>query len=123
MTDEVFDLDAARAAQADASRRPLPVALGGKTFYLKRPLPLGVAVALGEGDWKFVVECLFGEQAREAWAAGLNSDDVILIMDRLTGGPGKSGTSSGSSRGGKTSKSTSKRTTASTRPASPAAAS
>lgn len=123
MSEEVFDLDAARAALADDSRRPLPVTFGGRTFHVNRPVALGVAFGLAEGDWKLVVDGLFGEQAREAIAAGLNSDDVILILDRLTGGPGKSGTSSASSKGGKTSKPTSKRTTASTRRRSPAAGS
>ena len=114
MTDDTFDLDAARLAEADASRRPLPVRLGGKTFQVPRPLPLGVGFGLAEGDWKLVVDSLFGEQAREAVTAGLTSDDVILILDRLTGGPGKSGSSSGSSRNGRTSKPTSKRSTGST---------
>lgn len=121
MTDEVFDLDAARAALADDSRRPLPVVLGGKTFHVSRPVPLGVGFGLADGDWKLVVDSLFGEQARDAMAAGLDSNDVILILDQLTGGPGKSATSSGSSKGGKTSKPTSKRTTGSTRRGSPAA--
>lgn len=121
MTDEVFDLDAARAALADDSRRPLPVEFGGKTFYISRPVALGVGFGLAEGNWKLVVDSLFGEQAADAIAAGLNSDDVILILDRLTGGPGKSGKSSASSKGGKTSKPTSKPTTASTRRRSPAA--
>ena len=111
MTDEVLDLDAARAAEADSSRRPLLVRRGGKEFSIARPLPLAVTFAASEGDWKGIVRGLFGERSDEALEAGLTREDVSDIFDRLMGGPGKSESSSGSSRSGRKSKSTSKSTT------------
>lgn len=121
MTDEVLDLDAARAADADANRKPLVVRLGGQVFHVPRPLPLAVSFAAAEGDWRGMVTGLFGEQADAALAVGLTRDDVADVFERLMGGPGKSPTSAGSSAGGRKSKPTSKSTTASTRRKKPPA--
>lgn len=112
MSEEVFDLDAARAAEADASRRPLKVKLGGEVFSIARPLPLAVTFAAAEGDWKGIITGLFGERVDAALAAGLTKEDVQAIFDQLMGGPGKSRKSAGSSpTSGRKSRSTSKSTT------------
>lgn len=115
MSDEVLDLDAARAADADANRRPLSVRLGGQVFAVPRPFPLAVSFAAAEGDWRGMVTGLFGDQADAVLEAGLTQSDVADIFERLMGGPGKSPTSAGSSANGRKSKPTSKSTTASTR--------
>lgn len=117
MTDEVFDLDAARAAEADAALRPLKVVLGGQTFSINRPLPLAVSFAAAEGNWRGIVTGLFGADADAALAAGLTTEDVSKLFDRLMGGPGKSKTSVGSSAtGGEKSKRISRGSTDSTPP-------
>lgn len=115
MTEEVFDLDAARAADADASRQPFPFRFGGKVFHIPRPLPLKVSFAFGDGDWKGIVRGLFGDQADEVLDLGLSSDDAIMLVNQMLGGQGKSKASHGSSpTGGRKSKPTSNGTTEST---------
>lgn len=88
-----LDLDKARAARDDADRKPLEVKLGGKKFKASRPVTLATIVAVGElqeGDisgLKRAIVGIFGEaQAAAVLAAGLDFEDVPLVLAALLGG-------------------------------------
>lgn len=96
MTDSL-DLDAAREARKDDEAEPLPIKLDGKTFHAIRPLRLSVAVAAAEGNVPAAIRGLFGEQAHAVLEAGLDLQDLRLIVDRLIAGSGKAGPGNASS--------------------------
>lgn len=107
-----FDLDAARAAADDASRKPWPFIFRGKEFHVIRPAPIGAIIAIVDSDFRTGTKLLFGEEAQEVLAAGLDILDLRLILDELVGGQGEESASSGSSgKDGVKSRRTSKLTT------------
>lgn len=83
----VLDLDAARAA-ADEANGPLPVVIGGTRFHAARPLPVSVAIAAAAGDVVGMCRGMFGEQTDDVIAAGINIDELKVIIDRIVGRPG-----------------------------------
>lgn len=94
MTD-VLDLDAARKAQADGLRKPLEVKLAGKTFKVQRPVPLSVFVAVQLGNVPEAIDGLFGKDAQRLLAAGLDVEDLKLILQEAIG-KGEASASAGS---------------------------
>lgn len=88
-----IDLDAARRAQAELEQQDDPpvVILGGKTFELPAKLPAKVIVALAQVRRKnveFFVDVfdgLFGENADEVLALGLELDELDTIIDGAYG--------------------------------------
>lgn len=80
-----IDLDAARKAQADGLRKPLTVKLGGKQYKAIRPVPLSVFVSAQLGDVPAAINGLFGADAEKVLAAGLDIEDLKLILEEVVG--------------------------------------
>lgn len=80
-----LDLDAARKAQADGLRKPLTVKLGGKQYKVARPIPLSVFVSVQLGDVPTAINGLFGKDAEKILAAGLDAEDLKLILEEAVG--------------------------------------
>lgn len=94
----VIDLDASRAARAEAAGVPVVVKLGGREFTLPVELPFLFADHLAEGELRRAFDALLGEQASEFWKLGVTLPDVEAFAEQVTGAYGMAeGDSSASS--------------------------
>ena len=103
-TDDVriIDLDAKRAARAEARKdhKPITIRLDGVDYELPAEMPADFADLVTGGDFKAGFRALLGAAAFETfWAAGISVDDLREFADAIApayGLGGDSGNSSGS---------------------------
>jgi hypothetical protein len=117
-----LDLDAARAARAEARGEPPTVTLGGETFTLPVEIPMRYIWALVEGDDMDALKVLFNGQLDRFLATEPSGQDIVALVagvPKLYGmasqgeSPASAGSSSnGSSRSRPTSPATTKSTSA-----------
>ena len=76
-----INLDAARAARAEASREPVTLTLDGKDITLPIELPADFALKASEGDLRGAVVALLGDDAD--WFFGLrpSMDDLNALVE------------------------------------------
>jgi len=97
VTKRHFDLDAVRAARAEAQAEAPAVTFGGKEYQLPTEMPWAVVEAAASGDATGVVEAvkaLLGDQWEDFASHGLSVADMIDLMEHIGalygGEPGKS---------------------------------
>lgn len=78
--DEVFDLDATRAANP---REPFRFTFGGKQYWIDLPISFKALWAIRDGDVVALVPALFGDQADELIEAGLTADHVSRLVEEM----------------------------------------
>jgi hypothetical protein len=111
-----IDLDAARAARAEAAGEPPTVKLSGRTFTLPHELGVRFATIIADGDVEEAVRYLFNGQADAFWELDPHPEDIKAFFAGLRTvygiDPGESSASSTSSgNGGGPSRPTSPATT------------
>jgi hypothetical protein len=111
-----LDLDAKRAARAEAENAPHEVVLGGETFTLPPRIPLECLDLVQEGDFRAAFRLLLDdEEALIRFLAHRPDDEDLAELLGLYGEPGESAASPVSSaNGGRQPKQTSRRPTTST---------
>lgn len=100
-----LDLDAARAARAEAHGEAPTVVLGGETFTLPAELPMQYVWTLVEGEDIDALKVLFDGQLDRFLAAGPTREDILALIagvPKLYGlaSQGELPASAGSSNGG-----------------------
>lgn len=100
-----IDLDAARAARAEAHGEPKTLLFGGETFILPVECPFTFVEALNAGEDRLSVMALFREDTERFMALEPTFDDMKALIEGVaeTYGlrtPGNSSTSNGSSPNG-----------------------
>lgn len=100
-----LDLDAARAARAEAQGEPPVVTFGGEQFTLPAELPLRYAWALIDNDHEGALKMLFNGQHERFLAKDPSRDDVLALIKGIPllygiGDEGESPASGGSSNDG-----------------------
>lgn len=100
-----LDLDAARAARAEARGEPPTVTIGGETFTLPAELPMRYVWTLVEGDDMDALKVLFDGQLDRFIAADPTREDILALVAGVPklyglGSPGESPASAGSSNNG-----------------------
>lgn len=103
-----LDLDKVHAAEREAKGEGPQVTVGGETYTLPAKLPLAVAVGQREGNFRLMVECLFGEEGAAKVLRHLEAED----LDRLAAlygidAPNSEPSAGSSPNGGKQSRATS----------------
>lgn len=98
MSQRHFDLDAVRAARAEAQADAPVVTFGGKEYQLPAEMPWSVVEAAASGDAAGVVQAvkaLLGDQWEDFASHGLSVADMTALMEHIGtlygGEPGKSG--------------------------------
>lgn len=84
MADRVIDLDASRAARAEAAGAPVVVKLEGREFTLPAELPFLFADRLAEGELRPAFDVLLGDQADDFWKLGITLPDIETLADQVT---------------------------------------
>jgi hypothetical protein len=100
-----LDLDAARAARAEARGEPPTVTLGGETFTLPAELPMRYVWTLVEGDDMDALKVLFDGQLDRFLATEPTREDILALVAGVPAlyglaSPGESPASAGSSNSG-----------------------
>lgn len=100
-----LDLDAARAARAEARGESPTVTLGGETFILPAELPMRYVWTLVEGDDMDALKVLFNGQLERFLATDPTREDILALVagvPKLYGlaSQGESPASAGSSSNG-----------------------
>lgn len=100
-----LDLDAARAARAEARGEAPTVILGGETFTLPAELPMRYVWTLVDGEDIDALKVLFDGQLERFLATEPTREDILALVAGVPklyglGGPGESPASAGSSNGG-----------------------
>lgn len=83
-----LDLDAARAARAEAQAEKPTVTLDGRVYELPSEMPWAVVEAVASGEATGVVEAvriLLGDQWDDFRSAGLSMADLIELMQHIGG--------------------------------------
>jgi hypothetical protein len=100
-----LDLDAARAARAEARGEPPTVTLGGETFTLPPEMPLRYVWTLVDGDDMAALRVLFNGQLDRFLATEPTREDILTLIAGVPAlyglvSPGESPASAGSSNDG-----------------------
>jgi len=100
-----LDLDAARAARAEARGEPPTITIGGETFTLPVELPMRYVWTLVDGDDIDALKVLFDSQIDRFLATDPTREDILALVAGVPklyglGTPGESSASAGSSSGG-----------------------
>lgn len=115
-----IDLDAARAARAEAQGEPHTVVFGGQEYALPAEIPAEFGFLLVEGNLPEAISSVLGESAGEFWAQKPSINDLEVFsedMARLYGFEDAGNLSPSvpfSPNGGKPSRATSRASTTST---------
>jgi hypothetical protein len=76
-----IDLDAARAARAEAAGEPVALTFGGKTIALPPELPADFALLLADGDFRGAVKALLNEDAQWFFDLRPSMDDLKALAE------------------------------------------
>lgn len=82
----VFDLDAAKAARAEAAGEYPAIRFGGKEYQLPVEMPWSVVEAASAGDAGGIVEAvkgLLGEQWDDFASHGLSVADMTALLEHI----------------------------------------
>lgn len=80
----VIDLDAARAARAEALGEPLVVRFGGEEFTLPAEVPYDYLALLASGDPRAAINALLGEaEAPRFWQQRPSVGDMRVLMEGI----------------------------------------
>jgi len=115
-----LDLDAARAARAEAAGETHALVFGAVEFPLPAELPADFAFRLADGETRGALEALLAERFEEFWERRPTIEDLTALAEGVAklygfGDPGESSASAPSSaNGGKRSRPTSSGSTRST---------
>jgi len=78
-----LDLDAARAARAEATREPKTFTLGGETFSLPVEFPMSVAALWAENDYDGGMRRLLADAYERFAALDISAEDVTALVQGM----------------------------------------
>jgi hypothetical protein len=76
-----IDLDAARAARAEAAAEPVSLTFGGKTIELPVEMPADFALQLADGDFRGAVTALLDKETEWFFDLRPSLDDLKALAD------------------------------------------
>ena len=76
-----IDLDAARAARAEAGAEPVSLTFGDRSIELPVEMPADFALQLSVGDFRGAVDALLGEEAEWFFDLRPSLDDLKALAD------------------------------------------
>lgn len=84
----IIDLDAARAARAEAKAEAPVIRFGGTEYTLPSELPWAIVEAASTGETKAIIDAiktLLGEQWSAFEATGVSVADMTVLIENIAG--------------------------------------